>query len=328
MHNYVEMPHLPPGVPDELARAFRFLTDELNNSFNLTSVVLQGIEDRQDDIEEQIGDGLGKILVDSSDESLDYFDSKVLLDGSSGLEKTIDSVVINGSVYETYTISTQWGALGEMATISSANSIGVTNKFAKIDHSHQGVHQASDGSTISYGDIVFTGTEPITVTNVAGTFTTAAIMAISAADEPRIGSSGTDFGSSNKLIHSDFNLQGVHAIKSYGGSLIYGDIILQGDTGINIGQSDQTITISGSGVGVTKLVKVVSRTVQAAVSTYTVIEVDPTDYSSTIGSNITGVRIEDGNTIYAIPAGTILGPLFESPAGVKWCWPYAIGRST
>jgi hypothetical protein len=81
----------------------------------------------------------------------------------------------------------------------------------------------------------------------------------------------------------------------------------------------------GGGPGTIGLVKISSRTARGAPSTYTVQPIKASDLSND-GSTVAGVMIDDGNTATAIPADTVVGPMFTDSHGTKWCWPYAIVR--
>jgi len=135
-------------------------------------------------------------------------------------------------------------------------------------------------------------------------------------------------GDSGKLAHSNHVHQGVHSVIE-DDAIVYGNWTLAVTQNLTIETAGNTTTITGPNLSsyltsvTTKLVKIVSGGGTGAYSAYVVKEINPSS-GAEIGSDISSVYIKDDSA--AIPAATIVGPLLESPAGVKYCWPFAIVR--
>jgi len=95
--------------------------------------------------------------------------------------------------------------------------------------------------------------------------------------------------------------------------------------GIDVAVAGQKIVFTGGGPGTIGLVKISSRTARGAPSTYTVQPIKAYDFDDD-GDEVEDVMIDDGDTATAIPADTVVGPMFTDSHGTKWCWPYAIVR--
>ena len=136
------------------------------------------------------------------------------------------------------------------SSVATASTSGTANGVvANADHVHQGVHSvAVSGSSALYGDVTMTAVSGVVAAQVGQNIQVSGDF--SGSSPADVGSSAV-VGTSVQLSHSDHVHKGMHSFAVSGSTALYGDVTVQGVSGVVTSQTGQNIQVSGDFYGST-----------------------------------------------------------------------------
>lgn len=138
-------------------------------------------------------------------------------------------------------VSLSASAPGAIASTGSAGTASAS--VANADHTHEGVHSVSkSGSAQILGDVTFTGSAGVTLTQASQNIDFSAPALSSTTPQP-VGSSNST-GTGTTSARADHAHEGVHSVGLSGDPDLYGDVTLAASGGTSATQVGQTITFT------------------------------------------------------------------------------------
>jgi hypothetical protein len=126
--------------------------------------------------------------------------------------------------------------------VAATGNPGVSDRAARSDHAHQGIHSFSKfGDTALYGDVTVSAASGVVATQTGQDIQ---FFADHYDTTPEPVTATPSAGVSLELARGDHSHEGIHSVAASGNSAIYGDAVFQAASGAVVSQSGQNILYS------------------------------------------------------------------------------------